>query len=329
MNTINVLILAGGDGSEHDVSIVSSQYLEKVLNSNKKFNIKKVIIHNNQWLYNNETPCFINNNKTLIIGNESFKIDYVIPCIHGYPGETGDIQSFLEINHIPYFGCDSWGSKACFNKITTKLYMDKANIPNSSYMFLCDNDESSINQAKEFFLTHKEVFVKAASEGSSVGCYKVSDINNLADTINKAFSYCDYVLIEKSMKPRELEVAVYEYQGKLIATNPGEIITPNNNFYTYEEKYNKDSHSSTLIEAQISDEIKSKIKEFALKAFKLLKLRDLSRVDFFLTKDNEIILNEINTFPGMTPISMFPKMLEHHGENMSDFLEDRILNSIK
>ena len=131
------------------------------------------------------------------------------------------------------------------------------------------------------------------------------------------------------MKPRELEVAAYEYHGELVVTNPGEIVTPDNDFYSFEEKYNSSSKSVTYVEAEVSDEIKEKIRQYARQAFKLLKLKDLSRIDFFLVGDNEILLNEINTFPGMTPISMFPKMLEHHGDNMVDFIHSCIERAVE
>ena len=129
------------------------------------------------------------------------------------------------------------------------------------------------------------------------------------------------MLVEKNVHPRELEVAVYQYGDQVIATNPGEIKTDKSTFYSWEEKYDGSSKAETVVEAELSDEQKEQIRSLALKAFDQLKLRDLSRIDFFISADGEILLNEINTFPGMTPISMFPKMLEHHGESMTEFLK--------
>jgi D-alanine-D-alanine ligase len=129
---------------------------------------------------------------------------------------------------------------------------------------------------------------------------------------------------------RELEVAVYEYQGEVIATKPGEIVCDSNNFYTFDEKYATNSKAKTFIEAiNVPDEISEQIRAYAIKAFKGMKLRHLSRIDFFLTADNQILLNEINTFPGLTPISMFPKMLEHHGHDFSIYLTDIIDSQLK
>lgn len=329
MKLINILLLCGGDGSEHEISLVSAKYVEEQLALSPEFVVTKVIIHNNGWITENGEDCFICSGKKLNIGSRTITIDYAVPCIHGFPGETGDIQSLLEISNIPYLGCPSEGSKLCFNKVSTKLWLSAINIPNTPFIFIDNSSESNLCKAHEFFKNHQEVFVKAASQGSSVGCYKVTNEDNLNDYILKAFEYSNDVLIEQAVKPRELEVAVYEYNGELITTNPGEIIAPDNNFYTYEEKYNSASTSQTIIEATIPDSIKREIKNYAKRAFKVLKLKDLSRIDFFLTNDQGILLNEINTFPGMTPISMFPKMLENHGENMKDFFKDRIYSAIK
>jgi len=178
-----------------------------------------------------------------------------------------------------YLGCGAEASRNCFNKITTKLWFDALDIPNTPYVFLSENNEDAHTKASEAFDKWGKVFVKAASQGSSVGCYSVTDKANLAAAVNDAFGYSDQVLIEKSIKPRELEIAAYQYGDELIITE-----------------------ATNLSEEQVEA-----LRECARKAFVHMKLKDLSRIDFFLSEDNEILLNEINTFPGMTPISMFPK----------------------
>jgi D-alanine-D-alanine ligase len=326
----HILLACGGDGSEHSISLTSAEYIESKLKEINDLEVYKVILHTDYWETENKEKCYLNNNKELVIdGKKTIKIDYVIPCIHGFPGETGDFQSYLELIHLPYLGCPSEGSKLCFNKISTKLWLSSLEIPNTPYVFLSDNSQADHAKAFQAMRKWGAVFVKAASQGSSVGCYKVTDLSKLSESINEAFKYSNQVLIEKCVKPRELEVAVYEYGGKLIATNPGEILTNANTFYSYEEKYNSTSTTTTAIEAgNLTDEQREQIKQYALKAFTQLKLKDLSRVDFFLSEDQEILLNEINTFPGMTPISMFPKMLEHNGHSMVSFLEQCIKKTL-
>ena len=268
--------------------------------------------------------------RQLHFDNTAQPVDFVVPCIHGFPGETGDIQSMLELIGLPYLGCGSEGSKLCFNKVSTKLWLSALDIPNTPFLFLSTNNEAAHAQAHTAFRNWGAVFVKAASQGSSVGCYKVTDAAALSEAVNAAFGYSDQVLVEKAVRPRELEVAVYRYNDQLVATRPGEIATPSDSFYSYEEKYSAGSHSTTYLEApNLSEEQVATIREYALKAFSQLGLKDLSRIDFFLTEDNEILLNEINTFPGMTPISMFPKLLEHHGDNFGKFLEGIIRSSAK
>lgn len=328
MKSYNVLLLCGGDGSEHEISLVSASYIAKQFESMPDCSVFKVIIHKNSWVTESDEKCFLTYDHNLVVGGNEHHIDYVIPCIHGVPGETGDVQSLLEIIGIPYFGCNSESSKLCFNKISTKLWLSAGSIPNTPYIFIDSENSINIARAHEFFRENSKVFVKASSQGSSVGCYKVVKEEELDKYIHEAFKYSNSVLIEQAVKPRELEVAAYEYHGELVVTNPGEIVTPDNDFYSFEEKYNSSSKSVTYVEADVSDEIKEKIRQYARQAFKLLKLKDLSRIDFFLIGENEILLNEINTFPGMTPISMFPKMLEHHGDNMVDFIHSCIERAV-
>ena len=332
MEQYNILLLCGGDGSEHDISLVSASYIEKQLKTFPEFNVIKVVIHRDGWVDEEGRQCNISHNQKLYFKGEkegAQHVDYVIPCIHGVPGETGDIQSLLEMLELPYFGCGSEASKLCFNKISTKLWLSAIDIPNTPFSFIDTDSAENLKKAHDFFKRYGSIFVKAASQGSSVGCYKVCDESELDGYIKKAFTYSDDVLLEQAVKPRELEVAAYEYQGRLIITNPGEIITPDNDFYTFEEKYNSTSKSTTMVEAVIPDAIREEIREYAARAFRVLKLKDLSRIDFFLVGENQVLLNEINTFPGMTPISMFPKMLEHHGEKMTEFLRDAVVNSVK
>jgi D-alanine-D-alanine ligase len=235
----------------------------------------------------------------------------------------------LELADIPYLGCGPEASTNSFNKITSKLWYDSLGVPNTPYLFLSDNSTNALASAKSALEEWGSIFVKAARQGSSVGCYKVTKESELKPAIDSAFTFSDQVLVEKAVKPRELEVAAYEFQGELYISKPGEVIAPSDAFYSYEEKYSANSHSSTVIEAtDLTDEQLKLISASAKKVFTQMRLRHLSRIDFFLTDDQEIYLNEVNTFPGMTPISMFPKMLEHNGHKFSEFLANCVDTSI-
>ncbi|WP_028022578.1 D-alanine--D-alanine ligase [Enterovibrio calviensis] len=322
MNPTQVLLLCGGGSAEHEVSLVSANYLESQLKLLPSVSVVRVEMTKDEgWKGSEGQACRLNLDKTLTIGKDSIAIDYVVPCIHGYPGETGDIQSLLELAGLPYMGCDPSASMVCFNKITSKLWFDAIGIPNTPYVFLTDNNDESVAKAKEAFDLWGSIFVKAACQGSSVGCFKVTDKSEIKKVIAEAFTYSNQVLVEKAVRPRELEIAAYHYNGEVMVTTPGEIQCPSDTFYTYDEKYSSASHSLTTLEPDdLTEEQIAKMRDYAEKAFVHLKLKDLSRIDFFLTPDGEVLLNEINTFPGMTPISMFPKLVEHNGHTFSDYL---------
>jgi D-alanine-D-alanine ligase len=157
----------------------------------------------------------------------------------------------------------------------------------------------------------------------------VSSTEELERALDEAFRYSPYVLVEKCLRVRELEVAVYPYDGELVITPPGEVCPPQDTFYSYEEKYNDASRAVTHVEAQgLSDAQLGWIREASRRAFIGLQLKDLSRIDFFLTEEGDIYLNEVNTFPGMTSISMFPKMMENAGHDFSHYLSSLIRKAV-
>ncbi|EHK2864398.1 D-alanine--D-alanine ligase [Vibrio parahaemolyticus] len=326
----NILLLCGGGSSEHEISLLSANFVEQQLNLIQNVKVTRVEIKNEGWVTDQGELVYLDLNTKQLCSNESNQtIDFIVPCIHGFPGETGDIQSLFEIAGIPYLGCGPEASSNSFNKITSKLWYDALDIPNTPYLFLTRNDEHAHKQAEQAFEKWGKVFVKAARQGSSVGCYSVTKKQAIAKAVNDAFGYSDQVLVEKAVKPRELEVAAYEMNGELHITKPGEVIAPDGAFYSYDEKYSSSSHSLTEVEAKnLTQEQIDKIRHASETVFKQMNLRHLSRIDFFLTEDNEIYLNEVNTFPGMTPISMFPKMLQNNGHKFHEFLEDCI-NSVK
>ncbi|MGL5336248.1 MAG: D-alanine--D-alanine ligase [Enterovibrio sp.] len=322
MESINVLLLCGGGGSEHDVSITSANFVAEQLARLphvRTFHVE--LKKEGGWYSLQGEKCQLNQDKTLSIGSKTVALDYAIPCIHGFPGETGDIQSLFELIELPYLGCGSQASILCFNKVSSKLWFDALAIPNTPYCFITQNDEQSRKLAHAALEKWQTVFVKAACQGSSVGCYKVADKAALDTAIDKAFSFSEQVLIEKALQPRELEIAAYHYDGQVVVTKPGEVICAKDTFYSFDEKYSAASLSTTtLTPSQLTDAQIEQMQQYAKKAFVQMKLKDLSRIDFFLTQDGEILLNEINTFPGMTPISMFPKLMQHHGHDFAQYL---------
>lgn len=325
----NLLLIYGGGSTEHEVSIISAQYLKSQIDD-KKYNIVEVeITHDGTWKHYSDT-VEINFQKELVVnGKPLFEVDIVIPCLHGFPGETGDLQSFLEMIGMAYIGCNSETSKLCFNKVSTKLWLEAYDIATTPFLAINSASEEELLKVEEFQEIHSELFIKASNQGSSVGCFPLKEASEIADTVVAALALSPYVVVEKSIEGRELEVSVFSYNNEVHATVPGEIVCPTK-FYSYEEKYADKSDTKTMIEAEnITPAQVEKIKEMAIRAYHVLKLRHLSRIDFFLTNQGEIYINEINTFPGMTPISMFPKMMENYGIQFKDFLSQTIDESIR
>lgn len=330
MTKKNVLLLCGGGSTEHDVSLVSVKHIQDCLSKLDHVNVTKIEIDKSgSWVDEKGKKHLLDPKKYLRSfeqdGDAGIKMDVAIPCIHGYPGETGDIQSYFEMIGLPYLGCNSETSKMCFNKITTKLWASALGVANTPYIFLAEDTTEAMERVKGFQALYGDIVIKASSQGSSVGCFMVEKGKDPVSTVKEAFKFSPFVLIEKRMKPREIEVSVYEYNGKLQISYPGEIICPGS-FYSYEEKYSGGSQTTTTTRAEnLTPEQIRLITDYSSRLYHGLKLRHLSRVDFFLD-EGTIYLNEINTFPGLTPISMFPKMMEANGHSFKDFLSQHIQN---
>jgi len=331
MTQKNILLICGGGGTEHDVSLISAKYILEKLHLIQGIVAHYLCIEKDGSRTNLEgEDCELRKAGEIYnhTSKKTTKLDYAIACIHGAPGENGQIQSVFEMMGLPYLGASSEASILCFNKVSTKLWLSALGIANAPYLFIYNNLPDDISRVETFFEENEQdIFIKASNQGSSVGCYHITQKKSIMNALMQSLQLSPYVLIEKTIKGRELEVSVFDYQGKTYTTFPGEIVCPSR-FYTYEEKYSESGHTTTQVEAPAIDEkIRDEIKTMALRAFKGLRIKDLSRVDFLLTNDNEIFINEINTFPGHTPISMFPMMMENAGVSYQDFLRDRIFSA--
>lgn len=325
---INILLIFGGGGNEHDISILSKNFYKTSLAKNSEFQIFEVEIKKNkQWqlqshpsstvyLNSKKELCDVNTNKPIVE-----HIDYVFPCIHGAPGETGQLQGMLDIYGIPFFGNGVEASALAMNKISTKLWLQQLQVPIVEFIILTSKDDLEEKvKAIDFLTQYGRIFVKASSEGSSIGIYPVSTKDELEKAISQAFEFSSFVLLERAITGREIEVSTYHYNKEIIATKPGEIYC-SNSFYDYNEKYsNTSSAKTTPIAKDLSPEIVALIQKTCIKIFRCLKFKDLARIDFFLEKNNKFYVNEINTFPGSTPISLFPQMMIHHGHDFSEYL---------
>lgn len=322
----NLLLLKGGGGQEHDVSLLSADYLKSVIDR-EKFKIFEVLVDGDfNWLIDG-AKAELNFKKELVSEDGSkTPIDLCLPCFHGYPGETGHIQAYFEMIGLPFFGCGYEASAVCFNKVLTKLWLEKARVPVTDFVIANDASAQTMEAVRAFFDKHGSVFVKASNQGSSVGCYPVDNKNELESALKEALKFSDFAVVEKKLVPRELEISVFEHQGNLQATRPSEILCPDK-FYSYDEKYSQESKTQTILNPNLPEETVQEIQEYAKSAFQGLKLDQFCRMDFFVA-DGKVYLNEINTFPGMTPISMYPKMIEAAGFSYKDVLNSQLLSLV-
>ena len=327
---IKLAVIYGGMSTEHEVSVTSAKSVISNLNK-EKYEITEIYItKEGEWVNKAKEP--IENIFTYL---RSFEV--VFPVLHGLYGEDGTIQGLLEMLKIPYVGVGVLGSAVGMDKVYTKIIFDKAKIPQAKYIYIKkkkdgysyveDNFEESdislndickkINEKIEF-----PMFVKPSNSGSSVGINKAHNLKELEEYIQYAGKFDRKILVEENIIAQEIECAVLGNE-KPKASCVGEIL-PADEFYSYDAKYNN-VESKTKIPANISEEIADKIKKLAVKAYKALDCKGLSRLDFFVEKDTQkIYINEINTMPGFTSISMYPKLWEHSGLKYSELLDELI-----
>jgi len=325
-----VLILFGGNSSEHYISCKSAKSIVENIDNNL-FNYELVgISKNNEWYIFNDDLTYLENGKWLdsdvvkIINIIDYlkEFDVVFPIIHGTNGEDGKIQGMLELFNIKFVGCKTLSSAIGMDKEMSKILFNNLKINQVPYVVINTN----YNLEEIIKKLGLPLIVKPANGGSSIGINKAINENELENAIKEAFKYDKKVIIEKFIKCRELECAVLEKEGKLIISDLGEIKSAKE-FYDYESKY-ENNKSYTTIPQDLSQEIIKKVQDYARKIFLGFQASGLSRIDFFYDQNNnEIYINEINTLPGFTKISMFPTLIENENINYTDLITILINNA--
>jgi D-alanine-D-alanine ligase len=257
---------------------------------------------------------------------EQVSVDLIFPVVHGKNCEDGILQGLLELARVPYVGAEVLGSSVGMDKDVTKRILDHGNIPVVPWITLRKIDWEQ-SQDKLVAKIKNEIglpfFAKPANEGSSVGIYKVKSEQDISKLVSEAFKYDEKLLIEKSVNCREIECAVLGNDDPRVSV-AGEII-PKHEFYSYDAKYIDSEGAELVIPAEIDKDIAETISNYAIKTFKLLCLKGLSRIDFFLDKDTgKIYLNEINSLPGFTSISMYSKLWDYSGIPYAKLLDKLI-----
>ena len=329
---IKLGVIYGGISTEHDVSEMSAKSVIENLNK-EKYDIHEIYINKyGKWyeVKDGEQEEIYNLLWTLK------ELDVVFPVLHGLGGEDGTIQGMLEMMQVPYVGCGVLASSVGMDKAYTKIIFDKAEIPQAPYIYIRKKDNEYViideNFEEEEFelekITEKlkfPMFVKPSNSGSSVGVKKATNKEELKMAIENAGQYDSKILVEQGVNARELECAILDEKEIKVST-VGEILSAEE-FYSFDAKYNI-PESKTIIPADISKEQIEQIQNLAIKAFKAIDGKGLSRVDFFVEKEtNKIYINEINTMPGFTKISMYPKLFEAVGITYTELLDKLIKNT--
>ncbi|MCL2237545.1 MAG: D-alanine--D-alanine ligase [Treponema sp.] len=302
-------ILYGGKSAEHEISILSAQNVFDAIDKSKFVPVMIKIEKSGQWQMD-----AVN------------QFDVIFPILHGPFGEDGTIQGYLKLADKPFVGPDVLGSAVGMDKDVMKRLFRDAGIPIGKFLTLRSHEKvPSFSEVKAVLAcgaTAAPVFIKPANMGSSVGISKVSGESEYLAALKEAFQYDTKIVMEEFIPGREIECAVLGNE-EPVASVPGEI-TPSHDFYSYDAKYIDNKGASLQIPAKLDEETTKRIQELAIKVYKTLCCEGLSRVDFFLKTDSSapdnIIVNEINTMPGFTKISMYPKMWEAAGVNYTDLI---------
>ena len=317
-----VAILFGGRSVEHKVSLKSAKNIYDNIDRTV-YDVRLIgISQHGDWYYLSDFDTDIEKGSLLSLNlsqssnpfycpETNFdlgKIDIVFPVLHGNDGEDGSIQGLLRTRNIPFVGSGVLGSAVSFDKVCSKRLLDEANIPNAKYLTISIEEKSrnSFEHVKEKL--GLPVFIKPVASGSSVGVFKIMDEKSFYESIEDAFQYDNVLLFEEFVEGREIECAV---KGNLNPETslPGEIVvTGGYDFYSFDAKYIDGTGSRLEMPAKLDEAMVEKVQNLAARAYKALYCEDFSRVDMFLTKDGRLLVNEINTIPGFTNISMFPSL---------------------
>ncbi len=345
---IRVGILFGGKSAEHEVSLQSAKNVVEAIDKNKYDLVLIGIDKSGRWYLNDSSRFLLNaDNPKLIALNKSNEsvallpgssdnrelvsinnsesrgpVDVVFPILHGTYGEDGTVQGLLKLANVPFVGAGVLGSAVGMDKDVMKRLLRDAALPIPKFLTFHKHAAAAIDFEKVKAQLGLPVFVKPANLGSSVGIHKVSDQKQFAAATADAFQYDTKILVEEAIIGREIECSVLGNDNP-IASLPGEII-PQHEFYSYEAKYIDEQGARLEIPAKLPQAIVKRVQELAVKAFQVLCCEGMARVDFFLKETGELFVNELNTIPGFTKISMYPKLWEVSGISYPDLI-DRLI----
>ncbi len=343
---LHIAVLCGGQSAEHEVSIQSAKNIIQALDINR-YQVSVILIsHQGEWILLDSPEIILKNpdmqplpdlikgrrvlfnlgaTEPFVILNiqmESLAIDVVFPVLHGAHGEDGTLQGLLDLANIPYVGAGTLSSAVCMDKEVTKHLLAAANIPVARWMVVRQPELSQLDYDAVIAHLGLPLFIKPANTGSSVGVSKVKNRADFMNALQLAQQYDRKIIIEEFIPGREIECAILGNE-ETAASLPGEII-PHHEFYSYEAKYLDPNGAELKMPADLPAPVIAEIQDLAKKAFAALNCDGMARIDFFLTPDGRAILNEANTIPGFTQISMYPQLWMATGMTYSGLI-DRLI----
>ncbi len=343
---LRVAVLFGGKSAEHEISLISARNIVEAMDQ-KKYDVVSIgIAKDGRWFFDEGARLLTErttpqvklqreSDSTAVMPGATRNplvrlsprralgsVDVVFPVLHGPFGEDGTVQGLLKMANVPFVGAGVLGSAIGMDKDVMKRLLRDAGVAVAKFLVFDRSSMNKISFAEIRRTLALPFFVKPANLGSSVGISKVSSREQFGGAIKEAFRFDTKILIEEYIRGREIECSVLGNENP-IASLPGEIIT-RHDFYSYNAKYIDEKGAQLIIPAKLPRKLIQKIQETAIESFKVLCCEGMARVDFFLREEREIVVNEINTIPGFTKISMYPKLWEASGIAYSDLI-DRLI----
>jgi len=312
----NIALIAGGYSAEYEVSINSAQNIYAAIDE-MRYNKYLVVITKDKWEvhYNNEIFPIDKNDFSFTLENEKISFDFAYITIHGTPGENGLLQGYLAMLDIPHSTCDSFAASLTFDKYTCNHFLKQFNINIADSILIRNKEQYTIDEINKAVGT--PCFVKPNSDGSSFGISKVNTLNELQQALDKAFSYCNEVVVEKAINGLEFTCGAVKTSKEVIILPVTEII-PKNEFFDFEAKYDP-TMAEEITPARISNKLTKFLQDQTSMIYDTLKCNGIIRVDYII-ENNIVYVLEVNTTPGMTSNSFIPKQVEASGRELKDVI---------
>ncbi len=336
---VRLVVLFGGQSAEHEVSCTTAAHVLGAVDPDRYEVVPVGITREGAWVQADDALAALAGGRLALpdrLSATGTSVEplptvtpavgglpvVVLPLLHGPHGEDGTVQGLLELAGVPYVGSGVLASALCMDKVKAKEILTVHDLPQVPYVALRDIEADRAHDAVAAAGLRFPVFVKPANLGSSVGVSKAHDADELANAVALAATYDEWIVVEEGVDGREIEVAVLG-NAQPRASVPGEVVS-SHEFYDYEDKY-VDGTCDLLVPAPLDDDATAQVRDLALEAYRVLRCDGLARVDFFFEEAGRgFLVNEVNTIPGFTPVSMYPRLWEASGVPYSDLIDELV-----